>query len=128
MNEFIQKLLLKAIKAPVFHRLIFKYLSRGLQILHLKPLHETSGWMAFCHPAPSYPVHIVIVPKKPWKDWLELDAHDPVTMKEFVILTQKMIRDFELTPAGYRLILNGGANQTFPHLHFHLVAGDPYRY
>jgi histidine triad (HIT) family protein len=126
MNEFIQKLLLKAIKAPVFHRLISRYLSRGLQILHLTPLRETSGWMAFCHPYPSYPVHIIIVPKKPWKDWLELDAHDPVAMKEFVELTQTMIRDFELTPAGYRLITNGGANQTFPHLHFHLVAGDPY--
>jgi histidine triad (HIT) family protein len=126
MTEFIQKLLIKAIKVPVFHRLISRNLLRGLQILRLTPLCESTSWLAYCHPSPSYPVHIVIVPKKPWKDWLDLETNNPEVMKEFVTLTQAMIRDFELTPAGYRLIMNGGVNQTFPHLHFHLIAGDPY--
>ena len=92
----------------------------------ISPLRETRNWLAFCHPAPSYPVHIVILPRKPWKDWLEVTVEDPEVLTEFVTLTQSMIRDFELTPAGYRLIMNGGPNQTFPHLHFHLVAGDEY--
>ena len=93
-------------------------------MIPIKPLRETASWMAICHPSPSYPVHIVILPKKPWKDWLALEVDDPEVMREFVTLTQSMIHDFELTPAGYRLIMNGGANQTFPHLHFHLVAGE----
>jgi histidine triad (HIT) family protein len=126
MNEFIQRLLKKAIKVPVLHRIMSRNILHALQVLRLTALRETPGWMAFCHPSPAYPVHIIIVPKKPWKDWLDLEVKDPEVMREFVTLTQAMIRDFELTPAGYRLIMNGGANQTFPHLHFHLVAGDPY--
>jgi histidine triad (HIT) family protein len=100
--------------------------SHASRMIPTKPLRETTNWMAFCHLSPAYPVHIVIVPKKPWKDWLDLEANDPEVMSEYVTLTQTMIREFELTQAGYRLIMNGGANQTFPHLHFHLVAGDPY--
>jgi len=92
----------------------------------VKPLRQTAHWMAFCHPNPSYPVHIVVVPRKQWSDWLAVDPGDVETMREFVEFTQSMIREFELTPAGYRLITNGGKNQTFPHLHFHLVAGDAF--
>jgi histidine triad (HIT) family protein len=95
-------------------------------LLPVKPLRQTTHWIAFCHPQPSYPVHIVLVPKKQWSDWLAVDPGDAEMMREFVELTQSMIREFELTPAGYRLITNGGKNQTFPHLHFHLVAGDAF--
>ena len=96
------------------------------RMVPITPLRETRNWLAFCHPAPAYPVHIVILPRKPWKDWLAVTVEDLEVMMEFVTLTQSMICDFELTPAGYRLIMNGGPNQTFPHLHFHLVAGDEY--
>jgi histidine triad (HIT) family protein len=95
-------------------------------LLPVKPLRQTTYWIAFCHPHPSYPVHIVVVPKKQWSDWLAVDSRDVEMMREFVELTQSMIREFELTPAGYRLITNGGKNQTFPHLHFHLVAGESF--
>lgn len=95
-------------------------------IFPVKPLRQTMHWIAFCHPNASYPVHIVVVPKKPWTDWLAVDPRDAEMMREFVELTQSMIREFELTPAGYRLITNGGKNQTVPHLHFHLVAGDAF--
>ena len=95
-------------------------------LIPVKPLRQTMNWMAFCHPHPSFPVHIVVVPKKQWFDWLAVDALDVEMMREFVELTQSMIREFELTPAGYRLVTNGGKNQTFPHLHFHLVAGEAF--
>jgi histidine triad (HIT) family protein len=121
--RFVKK---TALESSIVKKVLAWMFSHAPQMIPIKKLRETPGWLAFCHPAPSYPVHIVIIPKKPWKDWLELDANDPVAIKEFVELTQMMIRDFELTPAGYRLIMNGGANQTFPHLHFHLVAGDPF--
>jgi histidine triad (HIT) family protein len=92
----------------------------------IKPLRQTTHWMAFCHPNPVYPVHIVVVPKVAWSDWLAVDPAAGEMMREFIELTQSMIRDFELAPAGYRLITNGGRFQTFPHLHFHLIAGAPY--
>jgi histidine triad (HIT) family protein len=91
----------------------------------VKILRKNNRWLAFCHPAPSYPVHIVILPRIDIKNFMTLVASDQGLMQDFVELTQSMIQDFELEPAGYRLIMNGGPNQTFPMLHFHLVAGDP---
>ncbi len=115
-----------ALESGTVKKILAWIFSHTPRMIPIRPLRETPSWMAFCHPTPSYPVHIVIVPKKPWKDWLDLEFNNPEVMMEFVTLTQAMIRDFELTPAGYRLIMNGGVNQTFPHLHFHLIAGDPY--
>lgn len=120
---------------PILRTLMNKKLTQKMaswSLIHatflfpIKPLRLTTYWMAFCHPNPSYPVHIVVVPRKQWSDWLAIDPGDLETMREFVELTQSMIREFELTPAGYRLITNGGKNQTFPHLHFHLVAGEAF--
>jgi diadenosine tetraphosphate (Ap4A) HIT family hydrolase len=34
-----------------------------------------------------------------------------------------LVETFSLTEKGYRLILNGGAYQEMPQLHFHLVSG-----
>lgn len=124
MTNFVKGLLLKAFKVPVLHSFFSRNIARGVRWMRIPLLRETDSWIAFCHPTPAYPVHIVILPKKPWKDWLAVTTEDPKAFTEFVSLTQTMIRDFELTPAGYRLIMNGGSNQTFPHLHFHLVAGE----
>jgi len=41
-----------------------------------------------------------------------------------------LVKEFELDDGGYRLIVNGGAYQDFPQLHFHLIsdvgAGSPH--
>jgi histidine triad (HIT) family protein len=116
----------KRILQSIFVQKIISWIfSRQPRLLPVKPLRETPNWLAFSHPTPAYPVHLVVTPKTSWKTWMEVDADEPGIFTEFIELTQSMIRDFELEPAGYRLILNGGPHQTFPHLHFHLVAGDP---
>ncbi len=94
------------------------------KIIPVKRLRETDSWLAIIHPKPCYPVHIVILPKRKISNWLSLPVDDAPLYSEFVDITQGMIRDFCLEEAGYRLIVNGGVNQTFPHLHVHLVAGD----
>ncbi len=94
-------------------------------LIPLTPLRESKYWIVYVHPSPSYPVHIVILPKMAIKNWMALTVEDGSLFGDFIQLTQAMIRDFALEPAGYRLILNGGPNQNFAHLHFHLIAGDP---
>ncbi len=94
------------------------------KLVPVNRLRETQSWLAFTHPNPAYPVHILIVPKRKITNWMELPQNDPVLYAEFVALTQGMIKDFCLEAAGYRLIVNGGIHQDFPHLHIHLVAGD----
>lgn len=93
------------------------------KLVPVNRLRETANWLAFTHPNPTYPVHIVIVPKHEIANWMQLPMDDPALYTEFVALTQSMIKDFYLEDAGYRIIVNGGINQDFPHLHIHLVAG-----
>jgi histidine triad (HIT) family protein len=93
------------------------------KLVPVSRLRETQNWLAFTHPNPCYPVHILIVPKRQIANWMQLPLDDPALYAEFVALTQSMIRDFCLEDAGYRMIVNGGINQDFAHLHIHLVAG-----
>ncbi len=115
-NSFLQTKLAKYLAGFLF--------SKGSRFLPVKKLRENTNWLAFIHPKPCYPIHIVIVPKRKIADWMCLPLEDAALYADFVELSQGMIRDFCLEEAGYRLIINGGPNQTFPHLHMHLVAGD----
>jgi histidine triad (HIT) family protein len=125
MNENIRKALLKMASWKLSQKLIGWALIHVPDALPIKILRQSAHWMAFCHPNPSYPVHIVLVPKSAWADLLAVDSNDPEIWQELIELAQSMIHEFELTAAGYRLITNGGPFQTFPLLHFYLVAGEP---
>lgn len=115
------------------HRILYSKPVSGLisflfahadKLVPVSRLRETPSWLAFSHPNPTYPVHILIVPKRQITNWMQLPLDDPALYAEFVALTQGMIKDFCLEDAGYRIIVNGGINQDFPHLHIHLVAGN----
>lgn len=75
--------------------------------------------MAFRHPKPSYPFHVLIVPKKAAVSLMQLDASDAAFLTNLYSTVQSLVDEFKL-PA-YRLIVNGGEFQDFPQLHFHLV-------
>ncbi len=86
-------------------------------------LNETATLVAFHHPKPAYPLHILLVPKKPIAT---LSALDPVADTDFLTdvyaTAQQLIGQFHLAESGYRLIVNGGKFQDFPFLHFHLIS------
>jgi histidine triad (HIT) family protein len=84
---------------------------------------ETNTLLAFHHPNPGYPVHILLVPKKQKIDIFDLRVEDQNFMVDLFVCVQHLVRRFSLDRAGYRLIVNGGAYQEFPYLHFHLVSG-----
>ena len=85
-----------------------------------KRLRETETLMAFHHPRPSYPFHILLVPKKAVASLKELDAKDSAFLADLYSTVQSLVEEFHL-PA-YRLIVNGGEYQDFPQLHFHLIS------
>ncbi|MCP4143266.1 MAG: HIT domain-containing protein [Chloroflexi bacterium] len=89
-----------------------------------KRLRETDTLLAFHHPKPSYPVHILLMPKLDLPNFQALDANDSAFMTDVVKIAQSLVEEFGLAEKGYRLIVNGGEYQDFPHLHFHLVSGD----
>ena len=95
-------------------------------VLRVNRLHETDTLLAFHHPEPAYPVHILLVPKKAIGSLMELSEADHVLLQDVFKTAQLLVVKLALDGTGYRLILNGGDYQDIPHLHFHLVSGDPH--
>ena len=87
----------------------------------VKRLRETDTLLAFHHPKPAHPFHVILVPKKDIRSFADLAPADPF-LADLVITAQSLVAEYHL-PA-YRLIVNGGEYQEFPHLHFHLIP-DP---
>jgi histidine triad (HIT) family protein len=90
-------------------------------VIPVKRLRETDTLMAFHHPKPSYPFHVLLVPKKAAVSLKELDLTDNAFLTDLYSTVKSLIDEFHL-PA-YRLIVNGGEYQDFPQLHFHLISG-----
>lgn len=96
---------------------MFTHVSFAIPIHHLR---ETDTLMAFYHPRPAYPFHVILVPKRQVATLRQLDPNDSAFLHDLYSTVQNLVDEFHL-PA-YRLILNGGEYQDFPHLHFHLVS------
>ena len=98
---------------------MFAHMSFAIPV---KRLRETDTLMAFRHPKPAYPFHVLIVPKKAVASLAELDPADTAFLTDLMSTVQSLVEEFKL-PA-YRLIVNGGEFQDFPQLHFHLISSD----
>ena len=85
-------------------------------------LFESETLLAFFHPQPAYPFHVLITPKENIPDLMALDTHNSSFLNESYKVAQKIISDYQLDQSGYRLIVNGGNFQDFPLLHFHLIS------
>jgi histidine triad (HIT) family protein len=106
--------------APLFSW-ILRQMSWALPVDRLR---ETSTLLAFYHPKPSYPFHVVLVPKKQIATFADLDpSADSLFLIELYTAAQSLVQEHHLAEGGYRLIVNGGSYQDFPYLHFHLVSG-----
>ena len=86
----------------------------------VKRLRETATLMAFHHPKPSYPFHVLLVPKKAVASLIELDLKETAFLSDLYSTVQSLVEEFHLS--AYRLIVNGGEYQDFPQLHFHLIS------
>ena len=96
---------------------VFAHLSFAIPV---KRLRETETLIAFRHPKPAYPFHVLLLPKKAVLSLKDLDPTDTSFLTDLYATVQVLVDEFQL-PA-YRLILNGGEFQDFPHLHFHLIS------
>jgi len=86
----------------------------------VKRLRETETLLAFHHPKPAYPIHVVLVPKQAIPTLMELDPENITFLSDLFATVQALVVEFKLST--YRLIVNGGEFQDFPHLHFHLIS------
>ncbi|HMN59618.1 MAG TPA: HIT domain-containing protein [Anaerolinea sp.] len=97
--------------------------SRMSFAIPVRRLRETSSLLAFYHPSPAYPVHILIVPKRAYASLMDLSARDTAFLADLVETVQSLVRELGLEREGYRLVVNGGEFQDVPHLHFPLISG-----
>lgn len=93
-------------------------------LLPVKRESESKDLIVFHHPWPSYPVHILLVPKKSVAGINELMAKDNELLLEIMKTSQNLVNKFKPRESGYRLVLNTGAYQDVPQLHFHLILDE----
>jgi len=77
--------------------------------------------LAFHHPVPSYPFHVLIVPRRRIAGLHALDPNDREVLVEMLRAAHELRGSLELPDDRTRLVVNGGAYQDLPFLHFHLI-------
>ena len=114
--------LLSLVRSPLARLLIGWIFAHMSFALPLQRLRETETLVAFHHPKPGYPIHILIVPKKALRSLADLGEADTAFLADLFQTAQSLVAELNLEPAGYRLIVNGGKYQDVPQLHFHLIS------
>jgi diadenosine tetraphosphate (Ap4A) HIT family hydrolase len=104
---------------PFFYRVFIWMLNTIPFAIPIRRLRETSSLLAFYHPKPLHPFHVILIPREAVRSLPDLDPASPF-LSDLVTAVQSLVAEFHLT--AYRLIVNGGEYQEFPHLHFHLVS------
>ena len=105
--------------------LVGLYFGVACPLLPAERLGETEYVVAFHHPRPSYPVHVLIVPKKRIPHFLALTAETMPYAEHALLMAQQLVRKLKLEDTGYRFLVNGGMYQDVKQVHFHLVSGTP---
>lgn len=118
----LRRLLLAAARTPLAGALLqmgFVHMSFAIPA---KRLRETPALVAFHHPSPGYPLHILIVPKRGYRSIMDVSPEDVDLFRDLFETVQFLVRMFSLDARGYRLIANGGEYQDVKILHFHLIS------
>jgi len=96
--------------------------------LPAKIVFENEYVLAFEDIHPIKPVHVLIIPKGQYRSLVDFSS--TATDKEIVSLVKSMSKIAEvmgISKDGFSLMTNSGhhGGQTIPHLHFHLLGGEP---
>jgi histidine triad (HIT) family protein len=86
---------------------------------------ETANLIAFKDIAPLAKVHLLVIPKKHYRDVAELSASNPAQLSELMSLAVKLAGEY--TNGSFKLQFNTGAEagQTIFHAHAHVLSENP---
>lgn len=90
-------------------------------------VHETERTIALRDINPQAPTHVLVVPKKRFRNAAELAAADPDLLAELIRVAGQIAEQEGIAESGYRLLFNTNvdAGQTIFHVHLHLLGGEP---
>lgn len=91
-------------------------------LLPVKRLSETDRLLAFYHPRPAYPLHILIVPKRSIPGLEALSPADNQLLIEVIQMARQLATQLGFNQDGWSLVINAGDYQTISQLHFHLIS------
>lgn len=85
---------------------------------------ENEHVLAFHDISPSAPIHVLVIPKKPYMsfhDFSEKASNEEIA--QFFISVRKVAEMLGLAENGYRLVANHGkdSGQIVPHFHMHIL-------
>ncbi|MBQ3143691.1 MAG: histidine triad nucleotide-binding protein [Akkermansia sp.] len=88
-------------------------------------VYEDELCVAFRDIAPTAPVHVLLVPRKPIPDIAAATAEDAALLAHLMLKVGDIARAEGLAEGGFRTVMNTGeqAGQTVPHLHIHIIGG-----
>lgn len=104
---------------------IFGKIARGE--ITVEKIYEDEYVLAFPDLNPQAPVHILVIPKKPVKNILDLGPEDRELAGSILLACAAVARALGIEQSGVRVVLNAGtdAGQTVWHLHAHVLGGRP---
>lgn len=88
-------------------------------------VYEDEKVLAFKDINPVTPIHVLIIPKKHFKDVLDVKEEDKEIIADLFQSINKIAKTLGIEKNGFRIVNNcrEDAGQEVMHLHFHLLAG-----
>lgn len=106
----------------VFERIIDREIAAEI-------VHEDEWCVAFRDIHPQAPVHVLVVPRRPFASLDALTEYDEGLAGHLLLVAQRIAREEGLSE-GYRIVVNTGQHggQTVDHLHIHVLGGRSMRW
>ena len=98
--------------------------------LNAKIVATEDGLLAFEDINPQAPVHLLIIPTDHIPSVADVSAAQTNLLGRALVFANRLAKERQLLPDGYRLVVNCGpqAGQTVFHLHVHLLGGRAMRW
>jgi histidine triad (HIT) family protein len=90
-------------------------------------VYQDASTFAFRDVRPQARVHVLVVPRKRYRNLAELAAGDPQLLADVALAARKVAEIEGVLGSGYRVVFNtdGDAGQTVFHVHAHVLGGEP---
>ncbi|HET6706338.1 histidine triad nucleotide-binding protein [Amycolatopsis sp.] len=90
-------------------------------------VHQDETTFAFRDIHPQARVHVLVVPRKRYRNVAELAAADPQLLSDVIATARKVAEAEGIVESGYRVVFNtdSDAGQTVFHVHAHVLGGEP---
>lgn len=101
---------------------IFAKIIRGE--IKANKIYEDENIMAFHDIAPAAPVHVLVIPKKDYINFIDFSIRaSSQEVADFFTKVREIAQNLSLEKSGFRIICNNGndASQSVPHFHIHIL-------